>query len=73
MTLTDAKINTCYVITEISETAVKRRLLDMGFTRGTKIKVLRLAPLGCVVLVNIRGVLMALRKNATDSISVEVS
>lgn len=71
--MTDAKINTDYVITHIGGTALKRRLLDMGFTQGTKIKVLRLAPLGGALLVNIRGVTVALRKNAMDCISVEVS
>ncbi len=71
MTLTDAKINTVYKISEVKGTALKRRLLDMGFTPDSRIKAMGLAPLGGTVLVNIRGILIALRKNATDSILVE--
>ena len=43
----------------------------MGFTPGCKIKVSGLAPFGGTVLVKIRGFDVALRKNATDFISVE--
>ncbi|MCH5164643.1 MAG: ferrous iron transport protein A [Clostridiales bacterium] len=70
MTLSDVKVNAEYVITQVKG-SVKRRLLDMGFTPGCKIKVSGLAPFGGTVLVRIRGFDVALRKNATDFITVE--
>ena len=73
MTLSAVKVNAEYVITEVKGLDVKRRLLDMGFTPGCKITVSALAPFGGTVLVNIRGALIALRKNATDFITVEAT
>ncbi len=73
MTLTNAKIDTVYVVKNIVGSTLKRRLLDMGFAPGSKIRSIRIAPFGDTVLVNIRGIEIALRKNATDCIEVEVS
>lgn len=72
MTLSNARVNTVYVVTEIIGTTLKRRLLDMGFAPGSKVRALRIAPFGDTVLVYIRGIEIALRKNATDCIVVEV-
>ena len=70
MTLSDVKVNTEYVITEVSGQNA-RRLLDMGFTPGCRIKISGVAPLGSAVLVTIRGFDVALRDNVTNFISVE--
>ncbi len=71
MTLSFARVSAEYCITEIKASPVKRRLLDMGFTSGSKIRVLAVDPLKKAMLVKLRGGEVALRKNATDFISVE--
>ncbi|MDF2614004.1 MAG: ferrous iron transport protein [Clostridia bacterium] len=60
------------VIKSISgEGAVKRRLMDMGVTRGAEILVRKVAPLGDPIEVNIRGYELTLRKAEADNILVE--
>lgn len=71
MTLSDVKANQRYIITAVKDGDLRRRLLDMGFTPGCKIIALSKAPFGGTVLVCIRGINVALRKNAADSITVE--
>ena len=51
--------------------AVKRRIMDMGITRGTEIHVRKVAPLGDPVEVNVRGYELSLRKADADMIEVE--
>lgn len=40
----------------------RRRLLSLGMTRGVIVNVLRIAPLGCPVLIDVRGTALTLRK-----------
>ncbi|MBR2967590.1 MAG: ferrous iron transport protein A [Clostridia bacterium] len=72
MPLTYAKINADYVITKVKESSAIRRLLDLGFTPNSIIRVRSVEPKLEAMLVEIRGVLVALRKSVTDSILVEV-
>lgn len=51
---------------------IKQRLLDMGVTRGTELRVERHAPLGDPVEVTIKGYLLALRMREARQIEVEV-
>ena len=51
--------------------AVKRRIMDMGITRGTEIHVRKVAQLGDPVEVNVRGYELSLRKADADMIEVE--
>lgn len=69
MKLSEIKTKNEFMITEVKDGELKRRLLDMGFVPGCKIKVM--AQMSGTVLINIRGALVALRNNATDSIFVE--
>lgn len=71
MTLTDAKVNSEYRITDVKCGELRRRLLDMGFVPDSKIKVIGKAPFGETVLICLRGINIALRENATNSILVE--
>lgn len=48
--------------------AVKRRLMDMGVTRGAEILVRKVAPLGDPIEVNIRGYELTLRKSEAENI-----
>ncbi len=51
--------------------AVKRHIMDMGITRGTEIQVLRTAPLGDPLEINLRSFAMSIRKDDADMIEVE--
>lgn len=50
--------------------ALRRRLMDMGITKGTKISVRRVAPLGDPIEISIRGYELSLRKAEAESIEV---
>jgi ferrous iron transport protein A len=51
--------------------AVKRRIMDMGITKGVEIYVRKVAPLGDPIEVNVRGYELSLRKEDAESILVE--
>ena len=53
------------------EGAVKRRIMDMGVTRGVEIYVRKVAPLGDPVEVNVRGYELSIRKADAEMIEVE--
>lgn len=60
------------VITKIGgEGAVRRRLMDMGVTKGAEILVRKVAPLGDPIEVNIRGYELTFRKAEAENIFVE--
>jgi len=54
------------------EGAVKRRIMDMGITKGVEIYVRKVAPLGDPVEVNVRGYELSLRKADAEMVEVEV-
>ena len=71
-TLRDAKVGeTDRVVKLHGEGAVKRRIMDMGITRGVEIYVRKLAPLGDPVEVTVRGYELSLRKADAEMIEVE--
>lgn len=51
--------------------AVKRRIMDMGITKGTEVFVRKVAPLGDPIEVTVRGYELSLRKADADMIEVE--
>lgn len=51
--------------------AVKRRIMDMGLTKGTQVLVRKVAPLGDPIEVNVRGYELSLRKGDAEMIEVE--
>lgn len=53
------------------EGAVKRRIMDMGITKGVEIYVRKVAPLGDPVEINVRGYELSLRKADAETIEVE--
>lgn len=55
-----------------AEAAIKRRLLDMGVTRGTRIFVRKVAPLGDPMELHVRGYELTLRKNEAEKVEVSV-
>ncbi|MBQ7653743.1 MAG: ferrous iron transport protein A [Clostridia bacterium] len=72
MTLRDVKIgDTCVVKRIHGEGALKRRIMDMGITKGVSIYVRKVAPLGDPVEVTVRGYELSLRKGDAELIEVE--
>ena len=63
--------STVKVVKLHGEGAVKRRIMDMGITRGVEIYVRKLAPLGDPVEVTVRGYELSLRKADAEMIEVE--
>ena len=72
VTLRDAKVGQTVTVVKLhGEGAVKRRIMDMGITRGVEIYVRKLAPLGDPVEVTVRGYELSLRKADAEMIEVE--
>lgn len=62
-TLRDAKVKETVVVARLQGNgAVKRRIMDMGITKGVEISVRKIAPLGDPVEVTVRGYELSLRK-----------
>ena len=53
------------------EGAVKRRIMDMGITRGVEVSVRKVAPLGDPIEITVRGYELSIRKADAESIEVE--
>ena len=71
-TLRDAKIGeTVKVVKLHGEGAVKRRIMDMGITKGVKVYVRKVAPLGDPVEVTVRNYELSIRKYDAEMIEVE--
>ena len=70
-TLRDVKVGATVTVVKIhGEGAVKRRIMDMGITKGTDIYIRKVAPLGDPVEITVRGYELSLRKE--DAKMVEV-
>ena len=71
-TLREAKVGETVTVTKINgEGAVKRRIMDMGVTKGVELYVRKVAPLGDPVEVTVRGYELSLRKQDAEIIEVE--
>ena len=72
MNLCDVKVGDTVKVTKISGSgAVKRRIMDMGITKGVSIYVRKVAPLGDPVEITIRGYELSIRKQ--DATMIEVA
>ena len=72
MTLKDVKPGKTVRITKISgEGAIKRRIMDMGLTKGTEVFVRKVAPLGDPVEITVRSYELSVRKYAAELVEVE--
>ncbi len=71
-TLRDVKIGESATVKRLhGEGATKRRIMDMGITKGADIKVRKLAPLGDPLELTVRGYELSLRKADAEMIEVE--
>ena len=70
-TLKQAKIGQTVTVVKLhGERPVKRRIMDMGITRGTAVFVRKVAPLGDPMEVMVRGYELSLRKADTEMIEI---
>lgn len=71
-TLREAKIgDTVRVVKLHGEGAVKRRIMDMGITKGVDVYIRKVAPLGDPIEVTVRGYELSIRKADADMIETE--
>jgi len=71
LTLKDGKPGMSLKILQIDESPLKQRLMSMGLIPGTKVTVLRSAPLGDPIAIGIRSYNLAMRKEDAALVSVE--
>ena len=73
-TLRETEIGSTVKVKKLhGEGAVKRRIMDMGVTKGVDIYVRKVAPLGDPIEVTVRGYELSIRKQDAEKIEVEVS
>ena len=71
-TLKDAAIGSTVKVVKLNgEGAVKRRIMDMGITKGTVVTVRKVAPLGDPIELTVRGYELSIRKSDAELIEVE--
>lgn len=71
-TLRQAKIGSAVTVVKVhGEGALRRRIMDMGITKGVEINIRKVAPLGDPIEINLRGYELSLRKADADMIEVE--
>lgn len=72
MTLANVKPGESCKVVKLSDSgATRRRIMDMGITKGAQIKILKVAPLGDPVDLSVRGYRLSLRKEDLSKIEVE--
>ncbi|HIY80086.1 MAG TPA: ferrous iron transport protein A [Candidatus Olsenella excrementavium] len=70
-TLRDVKVGESCTVAALTGTgALKRRIMDMGLTKGTQVFVRKVAPLGDPVELTVRGYELSIRKDEAASIEV---
>ncbi len=71
-TLKQAKIgDTVRVVKLHGEGAVKRRIMDMGLTKGVEVHIRKVAPLGDPIEITVRGYELSIRKADAEMIEIE--
>ncbi len=71
-TLREAKVGSVVRVVRLhGEGAVKRRIMDMGITRGAEVYIRKVAPLGDPMEVTVRGYELSIRKGDCEIIEVE--
>ncbi|MBQ9807634.1 MAG: ferrous iron transport protein A [Ruminococcus sp.] len=72
MNLKEVKIGDTVKVKKLTgEGAVKRRIMDMGLTKGTQVTVRKVAPLGDPIEVTVRGYELSIRKADAEMVEVE--
>ena len=73
-TLKDVQVGETVTVAKLhGEGPVKRRIMDMGITKGTDVYVRKVAPLGDPIEVTVRGYELSLRKSEAENILVSLA
>ncbi|MBQ9459013.1 MAG: ferrous iron transport protein A [Oscillospiraceae bacterium] len=64
--------NTCKVVKLHGEGATRRRIMDMGLTKGVEVYVRKVAPLGDPIEITVRGYELSIRKADAETVEVEI-
>lgn len=71
MTLREAKVGDTVTVKKLTgEGAVKRRIMDMGLTKGTTVTVRKVAPLGDPIELTVRGYELSIRKADAEMVEI---
>ena len=71
MTLNDIEVGGSCTVERLNDTGeIRRRIMDMGITKGTQVSVMKVAPLGDPIDVTVRGYHLSLRRS--DAANIEV-
>ena len=71
MTLNDVKVGESCTVQRLNDVGeIRRRIMDMGITKGTQVSVMKVAPLGDPIDVTVRGYHLSLRRE--DAANIEV-
>jgi ferrous iron transport protein A len=74
MKLSELKAGDRAEVTSVAaEPSVRRRLMDLGLVRGTELEVLRFAPLGDPIEISCKGLLLTMRLNEAEGVSVKLA
>ena len=72
MTLGDTKVGSTVVVTKIEgDSAYKRRIIDIGITKGSELYIRKVAPLGDPVEITVRGYELSVRKDDAQCVQVK--
>ena len=72
MTLKDAKVGQTVTVSKlVGEGALRRRIMDMGITKGTQIYIRKVAPLGDPVEITVRGYELSIGKGDAECIEIQ--
>ena len=72
MTLGDVTVGSTVVVTKIEgDSAYKRRIMDMGITKGSELYIRKVAPLGDPVEITVRGYELSVRKDDAQCVQVK--
>ena len=71
-TLREAKVGQDAVVVKLhGEGATKRRIMDMGITKGVQVHIRKVAPLGDPIEISVRGYELSIRKTDAEMIEIE--
>ena len=72
MNLSEAKVGSTVTVTKIvGDSAYKRRIMDMGITKGTSLYIRKVAPLGDPIELTVRGYELSVRKMDAQCVQVK--
>lgn len=71
-TLKDVKVGETVTVIKLNGTGpLKRRIMDMGITKGTKLYIRKVAPLGDPIEITVRGYELSIRKADAENIIID--